>query len=71
MWFGSIPAIAEMYKTSPMEVHPHSTMTLLARKHKLGNLYFLDTWPAAAHSQMVINDPVCWALIPPHERVEK
>jgi hypothetical protein len=58
MWFGSIPAIADLYKNSPMEVHPHNTMTLLYRKHKLGNLFFLDTWPAAADTVMMITDPV-------------
>jgi hypothetical protein len=53
-----------------METHPNGAMTLLYRKHKLGNLYFLDTWPAAAHTAMMINDPVCPTLVFPHEKVE-
>lgn len=59
MWFGTIPAIAALYADSPQDTHPMATMTLLTRKHDLGDIYFLDNWPAADKRQLVINDPVC------------
>jgi hypothetical protein len=58
MWFGTIPGMAALYETSPMDVHPMSTLTLLSRKHDLGDLYFMDNWPAAVHRNMVLNSPV-------------
>jgi cytochrome P450 len=33
-------------------------MTLLWRKYGLGDMFFLDNWPAAPERQIVINDPV-------------
>lgn len=44
---GTIPALAELYKTSPRDTHPMTTMTLLYQKYQLGALYFLDNWPVA------------------------
>ena len=58
MWFGTIPGIAGLYKNSPTDTHPMTTMTVLWRKYNLGNLYFLDNWPAADWRQVVVNDPV-------------
>ncbi|KAL2060699.1 hypothetical protein VTL71DRAFT_9340 [Oculimacula yallundae] len=57
LWLGTILGVADLYKNSPADTHPHATMTLLHRKHKLGALYFLDNWPAAPERQLVINDP--------------
>ncbi|KAK0120469.1 hypothetical protein ONS96_010683 [Cadophora gregata f. sp. sojae] len=57
MWFGTIPGIAGLYKNSPTDTHPMTTMTVLWRKYKLGNLYFLDNWPASDWRQIVVNDP--------------
>jgi hypothetical protein len=58
IFFGTIPAIADLYKTSPQDTHPANTMTLLWRKYGLGDMFFLDNWPAAPEWQIVINDPV-------------
>jgi hypothetical protein len=58
MLFGTIPALADMYKTSPQDTHPANTLTLLWRKYGLGDIYFLDNWAAAPERQMVINDPI-------------
>ncbi|PVH73910.1 cytochrome P450 monooxygenase-like protein [Cadophora sp. DSE1049] len=57
MWFGTIPGIAGLYKNSPTDTHPMTTMTVLWRKYNLGNLYFLDNWPAADCRQILVNDP--------------
>ncbi|KAG4438810.1 hypothetical protein IFR05_005701 [Cadophora sp. M221] len=53
MWFGTIPGIAGLYKNSPSDTHPMTTMTVLWRKYSLGNLYFLDNWPASDWRQLV------------------
>ena len=58
VWFGTIPAIADLYKHSPSDAPPHCTMTLMYRKHDLGPIYYLDNWPAAPVRQIAINDPV-------------
>lgn len=58
MWFGTIPGIAGLYQNSPRDTHPMTTMTVLSRKYNLGNLYFLDNWPASDRRQLVVNDPV-------------
>ena len=47
-----------MYETSPQDVHPMTTLTLMSRKHDLGDIFYLDNWPAASHVQMVLNSPV-------------
>ncbi|KAE8447159.1 hypothetical protein EG329_010990 [Mollisiaceae sp. DMI_Dod_QoI] len=57
MWFGSIPAVASLYKNSPMDTHPMCTMTLLSRKHNLGGIYYLDTWPFCDMCQLCVTDP--------------
>ncbi|KAL2070212.1 hypothetical protein VTL71DRAFT_13238 [Oculimacula yallundae] len=57
MWFGTIPAIAGIYGNSPRDTHPMTTMTVLTRKFGLGNLYFLDNWPASDVRQIFVNDP--------------
>ncbi|KAF8861636.1 cytochrome P450 [Acephala macrosclerotiorum] len=57
MWFGSIPAVAEMYKVSPMDTHPMCNMTLLSQKHKLDGIYYLDTWPFSDTRQLCVTDP--------------
>ncbi|KAE9371570.1 cytochrome P450 [Stipitochalara longipes BDJ] len=63
MWFGSIPAIASLFKHSPRDTHPMATMTLLYRKYQLGSIYFLDNWPALSVRQLVINDPAIAAQV--------
>lgn len=58
MWFGTIPEFVELYKTSPRDVHPMTTLTLLYRKYKLGDMYFSDSWPGADCMHMILNSPV-------------
>lgn len=59
MLFGTIPELVELYKTSPRDVHPMTTLTLLYRKYKLGDMYFSDSWPGADCMHMILNSPVC------------
>jgi hypothetical protein len=58
MWFGSIPAMASIYKESPTDPHPMTTLALLSRKYDLGDMYYMDSWPAAEDRFLIINDPV-------------
>jgi hypothetical protein len=67
MWFGTIPELVELYKTSPQDVHPMTTMTLLYRKYQLGDLYYSDTWPGADSRHMLLNSPVCIYIYIPFE----
>lgn len=50
--------MVDIYKESPAKAHPQVHATLLYRKHKLDNVWFMDAWPAMGEPQIVVADPV-------------
>lgn len=46
------------YRSFPRNGHPHCMMTLIQRKFKLDNLWFMDVFPFQRDRQLVVTDPV-------------